>query len=166
MKYRRTAGWMAPVLLVIAAGIGPAAAAELTAADYLDIQQLYARYNHAIDRNDPDAWADTFTVDGVFADNYRGREALKGFVREWHSSPQFNGPARRHFSADLMITPSAEGATAKVSAIVVDLSTRPMSVAAFVSYSDVLVKTPQGWRFKSRSIALQGPPAAAPAAGR
>src|SRR5690606_2498533 len=131
---------MAPLLLFAALGLGQmAAAAELAANDYIEIQQLYARYNTAIDRNDADAWADTFTADGVLAGNFKGREALKGFVRDWHSNPQMNGAARRHFAADLVVTPTAEGASATVSAIIVDLATSPMSIAAFVAYSDALV---------------------------
>jgi hypothetical protein len=90
--------------------------AELAASDYTEIQQLYARYNQAIDKGDADAWADTFTADGKFL-NYEGREALKIFINSWRTNPQMNGPARRHFSADLVITPSADGATGVVSAM-------------------------------------------------
>jgi bifunctional aromatase (cyclase/dehydratase) len=139
-------------------------AAELTAADYTAIQQLYARYNVAIDRGDGEAWANTFTADGVFANNFKGKDALVGFVNNWRTNPAMNGAARRHFSADLVITPSAEGATATVSTILVDLATRPASIAGFVSYNDVLVKTPGGWRFKSRAVKAETAPAAAPAA--
>lgn len=138
-------------------------AAELTTADYTAIQQLYARYNTAIDKGDADAWADTFTADGVFAGNFRGREALKGFVNTWRTSPGMNGAARRHFSADLVITPSADGATGSVSTLLIDLSTRPMSIAGYVTYADELVRTPAGWRFKSRAITQQTAPAAAAA---
>lgn len=142
-------------------------AAELTAGDYTAIQQLYARYNTTIDRGDADGWADTFTADGVFAGNFKGREALKGFVNNWRSSPAMNGAARRHFSADLVITPSDGGATATVSTLLVDLATKPASIASYVTYSDVLVKTPQGWRFQSRTVKAEtapAPPAARPAA--
>jgi ketosteroid isomerase-like protein len=161
--HRRYSHLLAGIVLAAALGTAAAAAAELAAADYTPIQQLYARYNTAIDRGDADAWADTFTADGVFASNFKGREALKGFENDWRTSPQMNGAARRHFAADLVITPSAEGATATVSAILVDLSTRPASIANFVSYNDVLVKTAQGWRFKSRAVAPQTAPAATPA---
>jgi len=51
-------------------------AAPMTAEDYFEIQQLYAKYNHAIDSGNADAYADTFTPDGVFNNN-AGREALK-----------------------------------------------------------------------------------------
>lgn len=167
---RGTSHWVVcmALLATLAGGFGPAAfAAELTAADYTAIQQLYARYNTTIDRGDADGWADTFTADGVFAGNYRGRDALKGFINTWRTSPQMNGAARRHFSADLVISPSAEGATASVSTILVDLSTRPASIAGYVTYADVLVKTSAGWRFKSRAITPQTAPAAggAPAGG-
>lgn len=139
-------------------------AAELTASDFTEIQQLYASYNQAIDKGDADAWADTFTADGRFI-NFQGREALKGFIDSWRTNPQMNGPARRHFSADLVITPSAQGATGVVSAMLIDLSTRPASINSYINYNDELVKTPQGWRFKSRAIVPQtAPAAAAPAA--
>ncbi len=43
-----------------------AAAGGLSAQDYFEIQQLYARYNNAIDSGDAEGWAATFTSDGVF----------------------------------------------------------------------------------------------------
>ncbi len=155
-------GMRALMLAVVVTAISPALmAAELATADYIAIQQLYARYNTAIDRGDGDGWAATFTADGVFAGNFKGTEALKGFVNTWRTNPAMNGAARRHFSADLVITPSAEGATGTVSTILVDLSTKPVSMAGYVTYSDVLVKTAAGWRFKSRAIKQEAAPAAA-----
>jgi hypothetical protein len=64
------------------------------------------------------------------------------------------------FAADLVITSSDEGATGTVSTLLVDLSTKPASIASFVTYSDVLVKTATGWRFKSRAIRQEAAPAA------
>ncbi len=139
-------------------------AAELTTADNIAIQQLYARYNTAIDHGDAEGWAATFTPDGVFAGSFKGTEALKGFVNTWRTNPAMNGAARRHFSADLVVTPSAEGATGTVSTILVDLSTKPVSMAGFVTYSDVLVKIAAGWRFKSRVVKQEAAPAAMPVA--
>jgi len=137
-------------------------AADLTSADYTAIQQLYARYNSTIDHGDAEGWANTFTSDGVFAGNFKGHDALVGFVNNWRTN--MNGAARRHFSADLIITPSAEGATGNVSTILVDLATKPASINGYVTYSDVLVKTPAGWRFKSRAIKPETAPAAAASA--
>src|SRR5207244_2064064 len=63
---------------------------QLTAQDYLDIQQLVARYAHAMDSGADNgfAYADLFTLDGEFVSptgTIRGREALaeagrSGFV--------------------------------------------------------------------------------------
>ena len=39
---------------------------ELTAQDYTELQQLYARYNFAIDVNDAENMTATFTDDGGF----------------------------------------------------------------------------------------------------
>lgn len=151
-------------LFVIAASFtATSLAADLTPADYTAIQQLYARYNATIDRGDAEGWASTFTMDGVFAGNFKGHDALVGFVNNWRTNPAMNGAARRHFSADLVITSTTEGATGSVSTLLVDLSTKPMSIASYVTYSDVLVKTASGWRFKSRAIKQEAAPAAATA---
>jgi hypothetical protein len=147
------------VLVAIALASPTIIAADLKGDDYLAIQQLYARYNTAIDHGDGEAWARTFTTDGVFAGNFKGHDALVGFVNTWRTNPAMNGTLRRHFSADLVITPTAEGATATVSTLLVDLSTKPVSIANFVTYADVLVKTKEGWRFKSRAVKAEGPPA-------
>lgn len=63
-------------LLATAANAEP-----MTAQDYFEIQQLYAKYNHAIDSGNADGYADTFTPDGVFNGN-AGRDALKKFINE------------------------------------------------------------------------------------
>lgn len=131
-------------------------AAELTAADYTAIQQLYARYNATIDRGDAAGWANTFVPDGTFMNN-KGTEALKSFVNTWRAG---QGASQRHFSADLVITPSAEGATGNVSTILVNLATSPASISGYVTYTDTLVKTADGWRFKSRSLKPERAPAA------
>jgi uncharacterized protein (TIGR02246 family) len=143
-------GFISPALL----------AADLTAADYTAIQQLYARYNTTIDRGDAEGWAATFIPEGVFMNN-KGNEALKGFVNTWHAGA---GASQRHFSADLVITPNADGATGTVSTMLMNLATKPTSVGGYVTYSDVLVKTANGWRFKSRTLKAEMAPPAAPVA--
>jgi actinorhodin biosynthesis protein ActVIA len=58
--------------------------AELSTEDRLEIEQLYATYNHSIDFGDSEAWANTFTADGSFdsgrGDPTVGMEALAGFA--------------------------------------------------------------------------------------
>ena len=139
--HRKTSSTRVALFAMAAVFSTALSAADLNADDYTAIQQLYARYNTAIDHGDGEGWAGTFTADGVFANNFKGHDALVGFVNTWRTNPAMNGAMRRHFSADLVITPSAEGATATVSTLLVDLSTKPVSIANFVTYSDVLVKT-------------------------
>lgn len=161
MKKQATTSRFALTLLVIlAAVISPVLqAAELSTADSIAIQQLYARYNTTIDRGDAEGWAATFTPDGTFM-TYKGTDALKGFVTTTHAG---SGASQRHFSADLVITASAEGATGTASTLLINLAMKPASIAAYLTYSDVLVKTAGGWRFKSRMLKAETAPAAAPA---
>lgn len=129
--------------------------ASLTGDDYIEIQQLYARYNNAIDSGDAEAWAATFVPDGVF-NTFNGHDALVGFVNNWRDN--LKGTNRRHWNSNLVITPSPDGATGSVYLLLVDVSVRPPVIATAAKYDDQLVKTPQGWRFKKRVTKAEGAP--------
>jgi hypothetical protein len=129
---------------------GAGAAGKLTADDYAAIQQLYARYNHAIDTGDADTWAGTFTPDGVFNNTTKGHDALVAFVKDWKDKK--NDERLRHWNTNLMITPTADGASGAVYLMLMNISVRPAVPATTGKYEDVLVKTAQGWRFKSRVV--------------
>jgi len=58
------------------------AAGALSAQDNFEIQQLYAKYNIAIDSGDAEGYAATFTPDGVF-NQFSGHDALVGFAKMW-----------------------------------------------------------------------------------
>ena len=135
-------------------------AEELSAQDYIDIEQLYATYNHAIDSGDGEAWAATFTPDGTF-NKFTGHDQLVGFIQRWKA--EMNGGNRRHWNTNLRIVPSKDGATASVFLMLVDVSTK--SIVATGMYNDTLVKTATGWRFKTRATKMDAaPPAPAAAA--
>jgi hypothetical protein len=119
-------------------------AARLTADDYMEIQQLYARYPHALDGNDPEGYAALFTPDGSFNNNV-GRDALLAFVRGRNPDS-----AVRHFTANLAITATPEGAKGTVYNLFVDAGRSPPAVIGASRYEDTLVKTAEGWRFKTR----------------
>lgn len=144
-------------LLMLAFAAAPAQAAELTTQDYIDIEQLYAAYNHAIDTGDGDAWAGMFTSDGSF-NKYTGHDALVGFIKNWRE--KMNGANRRHWNTNLRITSSADGASGTVLLMIVDVGTQPPSIVMTGQYTDALVKTANGWRFKSRQVKGDAPPAA------
>jgi hypothetical protein len=135
------------VLVALAVGFGRhgAAAASLTVQDYMDIQQLYSRYYQTIDAGDSEAWANTFTADGVFNTNTRGHDALVESNRRGGT----NRPLR-HWHSNLTIIPTAEGADGHTYVMQIDITTKPPSISTYSRYDDKLVKTPQGWRFKVR----------------
>src|SRR5215217_2388646 len=125
----------------------PAAPQTMTAQDLVDIQQLYAKYNWSLDSGDSEGYASTFTPDGVFNNN-AGHDAIVKFADTFHAGL---GAHVRHWNTNLLIQPSAAGATGQVYLVLVDFGTKPASIVTSASYSDELVKTPQGWRFKKRA---------------
>src|SRR5215831_7263916 len=106
-------------VLIVGLGVGWAyaqqknASATLAPQDYLEIQQLYAAYSHALDKAEGDRFAATFTADGEFT---RGRPAgrgsedrtpLKGVEALTRMGSVGGG---RHFTANLTVTPTLDGA--------------------------------------------------------
>jgi hypothetical protein len=155
------------VLILIVAGMVSGATSvsaqsggkQLSAQDFVEIQQLYTKYNWALDSGDAEGYASTFTPDGVFNNNV-GHDAIVKFANTFHGGM---GAHVKHWNTNLMIMPSAEGATGQVYLVLVDFGTKPASIATSATYSDELVKTPQGWRFKKRATKGDVAPAAAPA---
>lgn len=142
---------LALVGIVVASGTtwvyAQKAGATLTAQDFVEIQQLYAKYNWTLDAGDSEGYASTFTPDGVFNNN-AGHDAIVKFADTFHGGM---GARVRHWNTNLMILPTPEGAHGQVYLVLVDFSTKPASIATSASYSDDLVKTAQGWRFKKRA---------------
>jgi actinorhodin biosynthesis protein ActVIA len=146
-----------------------AATPPLSAQDNFEIQQLYARYNNAIDNGDAEGWAATFTPDGVF-NTFNGHDALVGFVKMWRE--KLGGATRKHWNTNLEISGDSKEVTASVYLMLVDFGTKPPSILTTGMYSDNLVKTKDGWRFTKRitkgdvapaaPAAAAGPPAAPP----
>ena len=155
----------------------------LTAQDYIDIQQLVARYGYAIDKctNSGYDYADLYTPDGVFsvADEngvpatarFEGRDRLAvaaGGGKNGCADPK-TAPDRysmSHIVANLVITPAIGGATGKSNLLIVGFgdptakegARKPVTAYSWGHYDDFYVKTPQGWRFKSRVHVWPGMP--------
>ena len=154
----------------------------LTTQDYIDIQQLVARYGYAIDNctNSGYDYADLYTPDGVFsvADEngvpatarFEGRDRLAqaaGGGKNGCIDPK-TAPDRysmSHIVANLVITPAPGGATGKSNLLVVGFGDptakepAPVKAYSWGHYDDVYAKTPKGWRFKSRVHVWPGMPA-------
>ncbi len=134
---------------------------KLSADDYMEIQQLYAKYNTAIDSGDAEGYAGTFTPDGVF-NNFKGHDALVGFIKAW--GERMNGATRRHWNNNLVITATPDGAKGTVYLFLMDVSAKPPAIQSVAKYEDELVKTADGWRFKHRQTKPDAAPPAAPPA--
>ena len=143
----------------------PAAAPrELTALDYIQIQQLVARYARAIDTcsNNGYDYADLFTPDGAFIPMINGKPGAKIQGRERLAEVSGGGSRGcknvgwieqgvQHLYVNHIITPTADGATGTVDMLMIGLGGDPNKIESDGYYEDVYVKTAQGWRFKQRT---------------
>ena len=137
---------------------------ELTALDYIEIQQLVAKYARAIDTcsNNGYDYADLYTPDGIFLPivggktlaAIQGRERLAavsgGGVNGCKNVPWI-AQGVRHIYVNHIITPTAEGAKGTVDMMMIGLGGDPNKIESDGYYEDTYVKTAQGWRFKQRT---------------
>lgn len=125
----------------------------LTAADYVEIQQLVARYAFALDTGADDGYmfADLFAPGATFG-QVTGRDAIAKLARVPASGPLHV----RNFSNLEIIKPSPEGATGILYVQSMNFGERDKKTRNeldhFGHYEDVFVKTGDGWRFKSRTF--------------
>ena len=154
----KTAFCILTALLMVPAA-AQAQQGTLSAADYADIEQVYARYNQGVDSGNAQMMATVFTPDGEFVN---GTRTTKG--RELAQGPAKERPQARHMATSIVITPSQEGARGSSYVMLVNLQATPPVVMGGGVYEDVLVKTAEGWRFKRRTYFSQSAPAAPPAA--
>jgi hypothetical protein len=136
---------------------------ELTALDYIQIQQLVARYARAIDTcsNNGYDYADLFTPDGVFIPSFNGKQGGKIQGRERLAEVSGGGSRGcknvgwiqqgvQHLYVNHIITPSAEGASGTVDMLMIGLGGDPNKIEHDGYYEDTYVRTAQGWKFKQR----------------
>lgn len=144
-------------------------AGQLSPADYIEIQQLSARYAFLIDSctNGGYDFADLFTADGVFsvADAWgsapderrfstQGREALAvaggGGPEGCRDPSTLMGYGISHIVANHVITPDPAGATGRSYLLAIGVGREPTQIERQGGYEDIYVRTDDGWRFKSR----------------
>ena len=127
-----------------------------TADDFMQISQLYALYDFNIDNGDGEAWADTFTGDGVFRDPSWcaiGREQLIAIVgREpevGKDQAQFHMP-----SLGPILYQDADHATVHSTVMVVRETGHGHDggVGITGTYDDRLVRVNGHWRFAYRWV--------------
>jgi len=139
---------------------------KLTALDYIEIEQLSSRYAFAIETctNRGYDYADLYTDDGSFAVSQEwgspgkvyahGRDELArvdGGTADGCRDPKtMLGYGITHLIVDLVITPTATGATGKSILVALGVGGSPATIERQGGYEDVYVKTRNGWRIRSR----------------
>lgn len=119
----------------------------LTAEDRLEIQDLIARYNHAIDGGSPEDWAATFAPDGTFESRgevHAGTDALLAFARGF----QERMAGATHWNNNLVI--EGDGDEARSACYL--MLRRGGEVISEAKYEDTLRKVDGRWRFTSRRV--------------
>jgi hypothetical protein len=143
-----------PALRPAAAG-GEGTAEKLTADDYIEIQQLYANYAHALDKGEGERFASTFVLDGEFTGGRgpgRGGEVRNPIKGEDALLKMGSRGGLRHFNANLAITPMPGGAKGSVYLLLFNVRNIPATIVETAIYEDMLVKTAHGWKFKKRVV--------------
>ena len=122
----------------------------LAAQDIVEITQLYAAYNVAVDDGDGDAFAGCFVADGsLVADGnpITGTHALADFAR----SVPTGVPGIRHLGANVSVAGDGADASGRSYLTVVIAGAQPM-VLMTGRYRDTLRREEGGWRFVRRDF--------------
>ena len=140
--------------------------APLTPQDYIDIQQLVSSYPYGLDGNTDNGatYASLFAPGAVFGrPRTEGRDNLAALANTQPRGANYV----RHFITNHVIEPAPGGAIGREYAVIIDIGEngKPGGIALGGRYDDEYVKTPQGWKFKTRTftpsrVDVQPPPAA------
>jgi hypothetical protein len=149
----------------------PPDAMTLTAADYVEIQQLAVRYAWTLDHctNGGYDYADLYVDDGQFsaAEDWNttsndqrtfiaiGRDALAEAAGgdgdgKCLEPGEYIGYGINHIVTNHLITPTKTGAVGRHRLIAIGICGYPHLMELQGGYEDVYVKTEEGWKFKSR----------------
>jgi hypothetical protein len=144
--------------VLLAAGMAKAQpVTKLTPDDYAEIYNLYSAYSIALDTGNGAGRIATFTPDGTFSwvqSNHKP-EDMAALKKRTDAYPHKKIPqGMMHILTNIRLIPTADGVNGSCYAELApptadsDGSYHPMPAY----YVDKLVKTPQGWRFKSREV--------------
>ena len=141
----------------------------MSADDRLEILELPARYSHAWDAADTDAYAALFTDDAIFelrragsdepALRLEGRKAIRAWAAERHAARPAGEQPRAHAGGtviELLEADAARGRTMLLQTIVGAVGGAPRTTVSGV-YREQWRRTPNGWRFAGRRLRLDVP---------
>src|SRR5262245_28254642 len=129
----------------------------LTTEDRLAILDLIARYNHALDAGDKEAYAATWAEDGVFElgtqETVRGRAAL----RERFANPPPEGVRLRHWSTNAIIEGDGDRATLRLYVMAMRIDPQGRQIGFSGVYDDRLERVSGAWKFAHRHLTPDSP---------
>lgn len=129
---------------------------------YFEVQQFYSRQMRLLDSGSAEAWADTFTEDGVFHQNVsvplRGRAAIAVAARARVEQIRADSKVRRHWLGMLEVHPQADGLVHTSYYALAMATPRGKSLQVYVSTDnrDVLVNEGGRWLVKHRYVEHDG----------
>ena len=116
--------------------------------DVLAIHELVARYAHALDSGDAEAFVATFTPDGVFDNPPTHREGREQLLLMGGNRAGSVG-ATRHFMSNVIVEGDGQRATVKAYLMMTRGIGQEPGIAV---YNDDLVKVDGKWLFKIRRV--------------
>jgi SnoaL-like protein len=132
---------------------------SVSAQDYVDIQNLYARYNLTSDAGDPEGYAACFTDDGVLQIDplgvkVQGRASFVTFKQK--DAAGRGSRYRRHWNGSLHLE-KLDADTVRGRCYFHGYNGKPGELPVFADagvYDDRIVRTGGGWRFARRHITM------------
>lgn len=130
----------------------------LTLEDRAEIHDLYARYAHAFDGADAEAWAALFMPEGRFSppgiEPVIGTQALRGFVADRSSDL----PGMRHVIANVLVRADGDVVTGAAYFVCFRLGgDGQFRIRNFGRYEDTFARHGDGWRIATRDVVSELP---------
>jgi len=129
---------------------------SITAADRVEIYELIARYNRAIDTGQAEDFAATFTPDGEFegiVGHFRGRAELTQFARDYSEKPEYEEfRTGQHWVNNIIVDGDGDSATVFAHQLMIRPQGRVGEISLMAWYDDQVVKVNGRWLFKKRKV--------------
>jgi SnoaL-like domain len=118
------------------------------------IRELLARYCFLLDGYHLGEFAALFTADGEWISRNgtaKGPADIEQLLRGMVPEPA-PGKRRKHFTTNIIIDLAGDSATVASNFLVVRDSDAGPVIAVAGTYDDIVVRTSEGWKFKSRRL--------------
>ena len=128
----------------------------ISTTDRVQIEDLVALYNKAIDTGDAEGWAATFTKDGEFhgiVGDFAGTDELTAFVQAYASEEQFADFATaQHWVTNIVLDGDADEASMFAHLMMVQPHDEGGRIILVGQYEDKLRRVDGQWLFAERNV--------------